>query len=198
MYEVYILADPKFFNASAAQLSGKTIIDYNAQIINNANATLDETDNLILIGDLGDGTVEQMKECIDAIKCYTKKCIDMRKQKIFNTKELCRDIGINSAYTIDGFVKKELYGKKYFVTITSDYSYYEKYIKMPTDTKYEYYYAIPQSHKDYNNQIFDNKCLNISTEQWGYKPIKYDDLPQLIDDILTYEKMEGNEYENNI
>lgn len=198
MDKTYIVADARFCDALAAQENNMSIDNYNNTIINNINSVVDADDTLLFIGNIGRyKNRDQIKELINSLTVKTKKCIDMRFQPSFNTREKLSDIGIERGYSIDGFVKDKIYDTKYFVVITSDFEYYKKLFNKPDEEDYHYYYAMPASVYPFS-KLLDNKCFNISIKEWGLSPIEYNSLPRLIDNAKLFEVMEESEHESDI
>ena len=198
MDKTYLVADARFCDAVAARESNMSVNDYNQTIVQNINSTVDENDTILFIGDIGRyKNKEKINECINSIVAKTKKCVDMRFQPSFNTREKLSEIGIERGYSVDGFVKDTVYDTKYFVVITSDYEYYKKLFNKPDEEEYKYYYAMPASVYPFS-KLLDNKCFNISISEWGLSPIEYNSLPLLIDNAKVFERMEESEHESNI
>jgi len=56
----------------------------------------------------------------------------------------------------------------------------------------EIYSAAPRSITKQNN-VFEDNIMSISIDDWGLFPIKYKNIPLMIDDILVFEKMKDTE-----
>lgn len=198
MSKVYIVADANFCDVAVAQQCGMTTSEYNDTLVKHINELTTKKDTLIFLGNIGNyENKDEIKGAIKQLVAETKKCIDMRMQSSFNTREKLNEIGIERGYTIDGFIKDVVYDCNYFVTITSDYEYYRKLVNQTVPDEYEHYYAMPKSAYSFKKKL-DGNCFDISVGSWNLSPILYDDLPILIDNAKLFEKMEDNEHESDI
>ena len=203
MGKTYIIADAHFCDVAAAQGQHMDIDEYNNTIIENANKVATPDDTIIFIGDIGSyENKDTIKECIARLAAKTKKCIDMRLQPSFNSREKMEEIGIERAYTIDGFTKGEVYDNAYFVVITSDYNYYSQFFNRPAIDGADRYFAMPASAlnrvgKEYTSLLQD-KCLNISIGAWNLYPMDYDAIITNIDNMRIFNSMEDEEHESTV
>lgn len=198
MSKTYIVADANFCDSATAEQCNMSIQEYNNTLIKRINETVNADDTILFLGRIGVYEYKKdVKDCINALKAKTKKCIDMRLQPDFNTREKLSEIGVERGYTIDGFIKDVVYDCNYFITITSDYEYYRKLVGQTSPDEYEHYYAMPASAYNFRKKL-ENNCFNISIGQWNLYPIDYSLLPEMIDNEKVFEKMEDSEYESDI
>lgn len=203
MSKTYIIADAHFCDVVAAQNHHMSVDEYNNAIIENTNKTITPNDTIIFIGDIGSyENKDIIKDCIARLAAKTKKCIDMRLQPSFNTREKMEEIGIERAYTIDGFTKGEVYGQGYFVTITSDYNYYSQFFNQPSEDGIDRYYAMPASALNRvgleYKELLQDKCFNISIGAWDLCPMDYESIITNIDNMRVFNSMEDEEHESTI
>lgn len=188
---VYVVADAQFFDEAAAEKNNKTVDEYNEMIIQNWNSVINEDDWVLLMGIISNGTKE------DNIKLFNnlngkKKYITYDKDNDVISLEEYKEYGFVSANNVPGFTKGIINGEDSTVIITGirNYLFFKKYYNEEFN---KYYFAMPGSFKLKN--IYSNKILNISIENWGYSPIIYKEIPQMIDNMILFESMK-NEEEN--
>lgn len=188
---VYVVADAQFFDEAAAEKNNKTVDEYNEMIVQNWNSVINEDDWVLLMGIISNGTKE------DNIKLFNnlngkKKYITYDKDNDVISLEEYKEYGFVSTNNVPGFTKGIINGEDSTVIITGirNYLFFKKYYNEEFN---KYYFAMPGSFKLKN--IYSNKILNISIENWGYSPIIYREIPQMIDNMILFESMK-NEEEN--
>lgn len=182
---VYIVADMRLNDAVAAQGIGKSIEEYNQFIVDRINSVVTKEDSIIFLGIIAVDN-NNIKPYIDQIN-GSKDCCDLNRQKIFNTTEKLQEIGIEHGYSLDCFTKDKVNDVNYYVIISSTID-YVAYMGLIQDLDTEYYWAMPESAKRMKKRL-DDRILNISLDQWEYYPIKYSELPYIIDNMKWFESM---------
>lgn len=188
---VYVVADAQFFDEAAAQKNNKTVDEYNEMIVQNWNSVINEDDWVLLMGIISNGTKEDNIELFNNLN-GKKKYITYDKDNDVISLEEYKEYGFVSANNVPGFTKGIISGEDSTVIITGikNYLFFKKYYNEEFN---KYYFAMPGSFKSKN--IYSNKVLNISIENWGYSPIIYREIPQMIDNMILFESMK-NEEEN--
>ena len=187
---VYVAADTSFFSQEAAQENNQTIEEYNEMVINNWNSIIGNDDWVLLLGTISNGSKE------DNIKLFNnlngkKKYITYDKKSEISIDEY-KEYGFTTVDNVPGFTKGKIDNQDSTVIIggTSIYLFLKKNYRKEFN---EYYFAIPGGLK--SKEIYTNKVLNISIKNWGYQPIAYKDIPNIIDNMILFKSMK-NEEEN--
>lgn len=183
---VYIIADPRFNDVAAAQDVGLQVEEYNQFIVDRINSVVGDTDWLVFLGNIAEDTTN-LKHYIDQIK-GSKDIYDFAKQTLCVSRGEAQELGFDYTYNVDCFTEEKVGDTKYYVTITSDLD-YNAYLSLSQSKDPEYYWAMPESRKNMGERL-KNHILNISLRQWDYYPIKYDELPNIIDNIKLFNSME--------
>lgn len=194
MTSTFLIADPKFNDEAAAAEQNMDIATYNTTLINHINAVCSYEDTLLFMGDLG----KDPGQYIGSLKPEIKKLIDLRFQPIYNTRELAQQLHFTSAFTIDGFEKNTMYDTMYFVIVTSDEDYHKKHYSTQTEDGQLKFYAMPASRHNFIKDRLENNYLNISTNAWELNPIKYSELPRMIDNERLFNSMIEEEHTSDI
>lgn len=183
---IYVVADPQFYNQKVAERRGLTVEEHNKSLIDNWNKTItDDEDVIILMGDISDGNYTQTKELFLQLT-GKKKLIDFKDGKfsrldwegILNSKPWC----------VNGAVSGDINGERAIVVILSNLGGIEK--------MKETGYCAAANSLTHQNTIYKDRVLNLSIENWGYAPIAYMAIPEMIDNMLLFESM--NEEEKNL
>ena len=184
MSELYIAADMNFFNDKAAEdLELNSTGDYNLGMIKQWNSIVKPEDTVLLLGNISNGSVEGTREIFSQLNGI-KKIISYEENNPF-TKDEWKAIGAASVYNICGWVNGNIDNKEEKVIIVTTKKNLWNFFK-------DYYCAAPGSILT-QKEVFKDNILNISIENWGYYPIKYKDLPQIIDNQILFNKMENGE-----
>ena len=187
MSKTYVAADPKLFDKAAAKAIHKTIEDYNDFIINNINKVVGENDFVVLLGVISVGSTISTLNYLSKIKGKIQ-ILNEHYGKIF--KEATRDeIPIDTSFA----------GISH-ISLGEEFSVYIPHSKIDYDLKKELLndfntirIAAPNSYIN-SDKLYNNKILNISLNKWNYEPIELGErLPQIIDDMEVFSKMETKE-----
>lgn len=175
----YILADARFFDEAAAQ-QFKSVEQYNQMIIDNCNSVVTNEDTLLLMGIISKGDELQTQGVINFLN--GKKIIPDFSEKNFS-KKFWNSINI-STYTINGFINGTIKNKNSTVNILSTSKDLIKNLSIG-------YCAAPYSLCT-NKQLYHNRILNLSTDQFDYYPVDYEQIPSIINFKLQ-NNLGGNE-----
>ena len=188
MSELYIAADVNFFNTEAAEeLELNSVGDYNLGIIKQWNSIVKPEDTVLLLGNISNGSMVATKEVFSQLNGI-KKIISYEAGNPF-TKEEWKSIGISSICNICGYINGSIENEDKIVIIATTKKNLLIFFK-------DYYCAAPGSILT-QEEVFKDRILNISISNWGYMPIKYKDLPQIIDNQILFNKMENEEIKLN-
>lgn len=172
----YILADAKFFNQEAAQSNGLTVEQYNQMIVDNCNSIVLKDDFLIIMGDIASATKEQIAGVLKSLN-GTKQIIDFHEGKL--SKDEWRELGV-SCHNIGGLAvdKNNEYKSVYILTSMNGL------VDYLTAGPCAAAYSLP-----IGKHHFKKRVLNLSTDNWGYYPIEYCQLPRMYQDMKEFNEM---------
>lgn len=171
--KTFIVADARFFDEDAAREQGMTIEDYNEMVIKKINENIKKEDYAILLGVISKGNLVQTSAVLQAINC-NKDIIDYQNQHQFTIAEW-RAIGINHVWDCAGAQHSQIMGKDSIIIIGNNK-------KEITEEQGKYYIATAQSIVN-TGELYKDKVLNVSMDQWDFEPIEVKErLPQIFDD----------------
>lgn len=180
MGELYVCADANF---SAED------IPYNEYVIKKWNNVVKDNDIVLVLGKF----VENFQTLKDVVPKLNGKIefIDWNEEHILGDipKEDLLAAGVRDLIYSNGWVKGEINGAAADVIIGIN----RKGIKNRED---RFYFAAPESLTGIKDR-YKNKILNLSIEYWGYAPLVYNQIPNLIDNCILFEKMENQEIDLN-
>lgn len=163
----------------AADLSFKKDEARDREIIENWNRYIQDEDFVLLFGEI---TVSKeatsIKKIFDNLKGQ-KRVMDMNYRNR-NEVERFKFITGTFPYCMSCFVKGEIQGKEQKVVLPAT----SKELEIIRNKNG---YCAGANSLLGQTEIFQNNCLDISIDKWGYIPIVYTDIPNLINNILLYE-----------
>lgn len=176
----YIIADLKFYNNDRRQQLGySSFEEMNYNIIRSWNRTVKPEDSVIIMGDNGDGTLEQMKEVFSQLNGDLTATSKHLNEK-FSKKEW-REIGFNHfwgvsmfnvlpngqeiLYVIKPVLKPELYEKDYALLVVDS--------ENPIDG------------------MTNGIMLSADAAKWGYSPLDTSQLLEIYNNMKEFESMES-------
>lgn len=165
----YIVADPQFFNAKAAQKTGLSIEEYNSMIVAHCNQIATENDFIYFMGEISDGNFEETQRVIKSIKAQ-KTIMDFTEKKL--SRNQWNEMGVKTI-NINGFVKGKINGKEKSVIILASK---KGFAKILSTNPCAAPYSLPVA-----KTLFNRRILNLSMDHWAYYPVKYDDIPYLLE-----------------
>ena len=183
----FIIADLRLFDdKQRKKLNFPDFNSMNNSIIKTWNKTVSSDDNVVVMGDIGSGTFEQMKEVISQLNgniCYTSN------DRIDNfTKEEWSEIGIKYAWKVSMY--KDLDNGEvilYCINPIRRMSLYEKNYRLIV--------------VDHNNPIegmVNGIMLSADAVKWYYSPINTDGLLEIYENMKEFEVMKNEEYRADI
>lgn len=183
----YIIADLKLFNDEQRELLGYSSFEQmNKAIIRTWNKTVKPEDTVIIMGDNGNGDLEQMKSVISQLngeKTATSKHLNEK----FSKAEW-REIGFKHFWGVSMFNKLED-GKEVLYII--------KPILNLDIYKNEYALLIVDSENPIEGMTKDI-MLSADAAKWGYSPLNTAELLTIYMNMKEFESMENTETRSDI
>lgn len=183
----YIIADLKLFNDEQRELLGYSSFEQmNKAIIRTWNKTVKPEDTVIIMGDNGNGYLEQMKSVISQLngeKTATSKHLNEKFSKaewreigfkhfwgvsMFNTLEDGREI----LYVIKPVINLDAYKKDYALLVVDSENPIEGITK--------------------------DIMLSADAAKWGYSPLNTAELLTIYENMKEFESMESTETRSDI
>ena len=183
----YIIADLKLFNNEQRERLGYSSFEQmNAAIIKSWNKTVKPEDSVIIMGDNGDGTLEQMKGVISQLngeKTATSKHLNEK----FSKAEW-REIGF-----------KHFWGVSMFNTLPDgrEILYIIKPITNISVYEQDYALLVVDSENPIEGMI-DGIKLTADAAKWGYSPLDTEKLLTLYENMKAFDLMEETETRSEI
>lgn len=176
---MYYIADVCFNSSARASELKKTVQEYNQWLIQRWNSKVAENEQIFVFGTLF-SSLEYTTSILQKLngKIYLILSKDTAKQ--FSIEEW-KAMGI-TPWRCQPFVKKNL-------EQLSPYNFYliaerdMKEVKDEKDIFYYCYYTI----KEQKGSPIENRWVNLSCSKWNYEPIKIDDIPKIISNLLEWE-----------
>lgn len=183
----YIIADLKLFNQEQCSKLGFASFDQmNQYIIRSWNSVIKPEDKVIIMGDSGEGTLEQMKSVISKLNgdlTATSKHLNERFSKeewieigfshfwgvsMFNTLEDGREI----LYIIKPILEPKVYEADYALLVTDSENPFEGMTK--------------------------GIMLSADAAKWGYSPLDTAELLNIYQNMKEFENMNETEHRSDI
>lgn len=180
---VYVVADARFCQSD----------ERDVDLILNWNHVVQEDDLVLLLGDIVDKDFDnwdKIEEIFDQL-IGIKKIISISSDN--ENAQKWTDVTKNKCFLVNGVVFGTINEESAIVTL---YSQPTVVIKEKGLKDSGTYAAAPRSITN-NNEIFEDNIISISIDDWGLTPIEYNRIPQMIDDMLLFEKMENKEVNLN-
>jgi calcineurin-like phosphoesterase family protein len=185
---VWIAADLNFFSKIEADNLSYSIEEYNNFIIRNWNEAVEENDTVIILGKITENDDEE-----EMTKIFSQLNGTISYECMNNDKDFVKKwerIGCEFIGNLNNFVVGIIDDEETSVRIYNDKIYYQRAIKNIGLDKI--FIAVPQSISNID-EPYKNGVLNISLKKWGYAPLSYDSLPNLINSMRELEEMENFE-----
>lgn len=183
----YIIADLKLFNDEQRELLGYSSFEQmNKAIIRTWNRTVKPEDTVIIMGNNGNGDLEQMKSVISQLngeKTATSKHLN---EKFSKTE--WREIGFKYFWGVSMFNKLEDGKEVLYVIkpITNLDAYKKNYALLVVDSEN----PIEGMTKDI--------MLSADAAKWGYSPLDTAELLTIYENMKEFESMESTETRSDI
>lgn len=183
----YIIADLKLFNDEQRELLGYSSFEQmNKAIIRTWNRTVKPEDTVIIMGNNGNGDLEQMKSVISQLngeKTATSKHLNEK----FSKAEW-REIGFKYFWGVSMFNKLED-GKEVLYVI--------KPITNLDAYKKDYALLVVDSENPIEGMTKDI-MLSADAAKWGYSPLDTAELLTIYENMKEFESMESTETRSDI
>lgn len=183
----YIIADLKLFNDKQRQKLGYSSFDQmNKAIIRSWNKIIKPEDIVIIMGDNGDGTLEQMKSVISNLNGELTATSKHLNEKF--TKEEWKEIGFKHFWSVSMFNtlpdgREILYIIKPIIDINA--------------YKNDYALLVVDSENPIEGMVKDIR-LSVDAAKWGYSPLNTEELLTIYDNMKAFESMEETETHSDI
>lgn len=178
--ELYICADAKFNHEDYL---------YNEYVIKKWNSFIKDEDTVLILGDFADSS-ETLLDIIPQLNGQIE-FIDWDKERFPNLNEEEFEKLTAGRIYCNGIVRGEINERDSYVIIAID----EGGLR-GRDFNLELYYAAPQS-LIHNKERYKDRILNLSIEHWGYAPIPYNQIPDLINNCILFDQMKIEEIDLN-
>lgn len=170
MGQIYIVADFKLKESSIRD----------QELIKNWNRIVQEDDEVLLFGTITDSKeASSIKEIFDQLK-GKKRIMDMdysNKEDVNRFKYITGTFPYHLGCFVPGSIKNQNIDV-YLPINAEQLSLYKEEGK----------YCAAGASLLKQEEIYENKCLDISIEKWGDIPILYTDIPVLINNMLSFEE----------
>lgn len=177
----YIIADLKLFNDERRQQLGHPSFEsMNSDIIRTWNRVVKPEDQVIIMGDNGDGDLEQMKSVISQLNGELTATSNHLNDK-FSKKEW-REIGFKHFWGVSMF--NELPDKKevlYLIRPITNIDLYSEYELVVVDSQNPI------------DTMTKGKLLSADAAKWGYSPLDTEQLLEIYTNMKEFESMEDGE-----
>lgn len=174
--------DMKLFDEQTAAKFGMSVDIYNKKIIEKINKKVSEEDMLIIGGIFTKGNFLQTLNLVSQIKAK-KTLINREQYNLFSNEEYI-ELGFNHIWNVDGAQKVKYMNKDYNIIVIGRPEYISHYKK-------EGCYVAAAGSDLKQEDLYKDKILNISLENWGFCPIEtQEQLPQIFDDMELFNTME--------
>ena len=151
--------------------------DRNSRVKQAWNETVTDEDLVLVVGNLGNLSFEETDKFFGELNGRKKILVDSVTR--FNKEEKYKNVSLTST---EGFSTNE----SIEVRIPKTKENFEIY------KSHNYYVAAPRSISG-EEKVYNNRILSISIDDWELYPISYERLPQIVEDMESYEKMEAEE-----
>lgn len=184
----YIIADLKLFNDEQRELLGYSSFEQmNKAIIRTWNKTVKPEDTVIIMGDNGNGDLEQMKSVISQLngeKTATSKHLNEKFSKVE-----WREIGFKHFWGVSMFNKMPD-GREILYVI--------KPVLVPSVYEKDYALLITDSENPFEGMT-KGIMMTADAAKWSYCPLDTDDLLNTYERMKEWETMEdGSETRSDI
>lgn len=189
MLRTYVVADLKLFDKAGAKKFHMTMEQFNQFLINKINKVADKDDYIVLIGIVTCGSIIGTLYYLNQIKA--KKQVLDKKSGIWFKDCLGDSWKDNFDYIFDyinDVTEGTINGKGETIVIPNSIEQFDLMRQL------DYVYiAAPNSFLN-REELYKNKILNISIEEWNYEPIELGTrLPQIFDDMELFATMKNKE-----
>lgn len=191
---VYIMADMRLNDPFIAAINEVSVEEWNEKIVKNWNSVVTSGDKVLVFGTMALGLGKEVKPIIEKLNGAIYMC-DYSANKHFKPDRWKR-LGVNVVW--DANIEKITEcGDKILIPVSQqavEDKQIWKNMVAPRGFKWDKskYKYLCLSEKYNMNEVFKENCLSIEPKYWDYTPIALDDLPQIIENMKTFESMEEN------
>lgn len=188
MSRTFIIADLNLFNEDIATAMGYDDFEsMNREIINSWNSEVNPEDDVIIMGNVGQATVEQLKSVIS--KLNGKLWLTSKDAKEQFTQKEWKEIGIDHVWSVP-----------LFKTFDNGDEIYYPIQKIKVMDIYEKQYKVLVV--DHNNPIdglAQGIMLSADAAKWQYCPLNTDEIIEIHKNMQEFEAMDnGEEHRSDI
>ncbi len=186
--KTYIIADLKLFNEEIANTLGYADFEsINDHIIRSWNSTVKPEDDVIIMGDVGDATLEQLQSVISKLNGTLWLTSKTAKEQF--TKDEWKQIGITHVWSVPLFKTFDNGDEIYYpIQPIKAMSVYEKQYKVLV--------------VDHNNPVegmTKGIMLSADAAKWDYCPLDTESIIELHKNMREFEQMEtGEEHRSDV
>ena len=182
MGKTFIIADLRLFNEDIANQMGYADFEsMNSEVIRSWNSGVKSDDDVIIMGDIGDASVEQLKSVISKLNGTLWLTSKTAKEQF--TKEEWKEIGIDHVWSVP-----------LFKTFDNGDEIYYPIQPIKVMAVYEQQYKVLVV--DHNNPIeglTKGIMLSADAAKWQYCPLDTDNIIELHKSMQEFESMDGGE-----
>lgn len=183
----YIIADLRLFNEEQRKKMGYDSFEQmNQNIIKTWNKSIKPEDRVIIMGDCGNGTFEQMQSIISQLNGELVATSSHINEK-FSKKEW-RKIGF-----------KFFWGVSMYHTLASGEDVLYPIRKIENASLYEKDYVVlaTDSENEFDGFI-KGRMLSVDAAKWGYNPVNVDELLNIYNNMKEFEQMSNEEHRSDV
>ena len=182
MGKTFIIADLRLFNEDIANQMGYADFEsMNSEVIRSWNSGVKSDDDVIIMGDIGEASVEQLKSVISKLNGTLWLTSKTAKEQF--TKEEWKEIGIDHVWSVP-----------LFKTFDNGDEIYYPIQPIKVMAVYEQQYKVLVV--DHNNPIeglTKGIMLSADAAKWQYCPLDTENIIELHKNMQEFESMDGGE-----
>ena len=156
----------------------------NNEIIKNWNATVKREDTVIILGDVGSGTFEEMKSIIHSL--HGDLTLLTKNKEQFSDSEW-RKIGFHFVWRVPLFHDFEDYSIYYAISPIRVISVYE-----------ERYKVVLVDHNNPIDGMTNGVLLSVDAKKWNYCPLDIEQVASIHENLKQFESMSNEEHRSDI
>lgn len=188
MGKTFIIADLRLFNEDIANQMGYADFEsMNSEVIRSWNSGVKPDDDVIIMGDIGDASIEQLKSVISKLNGTLWLTSKTAKEQF--TKEEWKEIGIDHVWSVP-----------LFKTFDNGDEIYYPIQPIKVMAVYEQQYKVLVV--DHNNPIeglTKRIMLSADAAKWQYCPLDTDNIIELHKNMQEFESMDdGEEHRSDV
>lgn len=183
----FIIADTNFYNDEQRQkMNFSSFEEMNQHIVKNWNLAVAEDDNVIIMGRIGEGEKDKLKELFSQLN-GNFTALSRHLNDLF-TKEEWRDIGFTYFWNVPMFY--DLDEEHHFLYLNRPIINIKPYEE-------EYCLVVVDSENPIENMT-QGILFSADAIKWDYCPINTDNLYEIYQNMKEFEEMETTEHRSDI